>query len=154
MAKGTDWSWNLMPVKVCCHPLSKLSIAYRWCLGCQYENSWESSWLRWPKCYLDNLTLKTVAQFCNCTFPNIVSKQTHVTCTNKLNLAFHIQHADLCKFYNCSLRWFNNQGSQFVLVIKFQVISRFCPGSKSHSPGYIVDNFGTKRKSLDTKSIL
>ncbi len=37
------------------------------------------------------------------------------------------------------------QGSQFVLVIKFQVISRFYPGPKSHSPGYIVDNFGTKR---------
>ncbi len=47
-----------------------------------------------------------------------------------------------------------NQGSQFALVIKFQVISRFCPGPKSHSPGYTVDNFDTKRKSLDTKGIL
>ncbi len=37
------------------------------------------------------------------------------------------------------------QSSQIVLVIKFQVISRFCPGQKGHSPGYSVNTFGTKR---------
>ncbi len=40
------------------------------------------------------------------------------------------------------------KGSQFVFVIKFKVISRFCPGPKGHSPGYSADNFGTKRQTL------
>ncbi len=39
---------------------------------------------------------------------------------------------------------YHTQGSQFVKVIKFQVITRFCPGQKGHSPGYSVDNFDTK----------
>ncbi len=30
------------------------------------------------------------------------------------------------------------------LAINFQVMSRFYPGQKGHSPGYIADNFGTK----------
>ncbi len=44
------------------------------------------------------------------------------------------------------------QGSQFIKVIKFQVIYRFCPGQKCNFPGYIVDNFGTKK--ADTNDIL
>ncbi len=36
------------------------------------------------------------------------------------------------------------QGSQLFLTIKFKVISRFCPGKKSHSPGFGADNFDTK----------
>ncbi len=44
------------------------------------------------------------------------------------------------------------QGSQFFLSIKFQVISRFCSDQKCHSPGYGVNNFGTKK--VDAKDVL
>ncbi len=37
-----------------------------------------------------------------------------------------------------------NQGSLFVFVITFQVISRFCPGPKGHSPGYSTGNLAQK----------
>ncbi len=37
------------------------------------------------------------------------------------------------------------------LANKFQVISRFCPGQKGHSPGYSVDNFDTRK--ADARSV-
>ncbi len=38
-------------------------------------------------------------------------------------------------------------GFPVFLAIKFQIISRFCPGQKGHSPGYSTNDVDTKRQT-------
>ncbi len=67
-------------------------------------------------------------------------------CRTSNNLLHHI-FMDFTKNKFRKIEYSINQGSQFVLVTKFQVISRFCPSQKRSSPGYSANNFGTKRQT-------
>ncbi len=125
-------------------------------------------WCRWFN-LLDKLNLcpswnKSIANVSFCQFVCIqkcVTFRAYAWCDKEITILVECQPLYLASIISgLKSQLLSNyemnfvQGSQLFLTIKFKVISRFCPGKKSHSPGFVrCRQFWHQRQTLRRSKI-